>query len=413
MNTPVSTTVNRKWAEGNTSRVPYWVYSDPAVYRREMDRIFYGPHWSYVGLEAEIPEAGDFKTTWIGEKPLILTRSKDRDVNVVENRCAHRGVRFCQRKRGNASEFVCPYHQWMYDLKGNLMGVPFRRGVRKQGGMPKDFDPLDHGLRRLRVESHGGAIWATFSDTAPPFRDYLGPRMLKHYQRVYSGRPLRVLGYNRQRIPGNWKLMMENIKDPYHAGLLHVFFVTFGLFRADQKSAVEMDDLGRHGILISRKGEQTENDVTSGMRNFDDQLVLEDQRILDYSHEWEGEDTVGMITVFPSVILQQQVNSLSTRQIIPRGPGEMDFVWTHFGYADDDDAMHQRRLDQANLFGPAGLVSADDGEVVEFSQDGLGVFDDAETLVEMGGREIGNTDHMVTETAIRGMYAYYRKVMGL
>lgn len=413
MNIPVPTAVHRNWAEGNTSRVPYWIYSDPAVYRREMDRIFYGPHWSYVGLEAEIPEAGDFKTTWIGEKPLILTRSKDDDINVVENRCAHRGVRFCQRKRGNASEFVCPYHQWMYDLKGNLMGVPFRRGVRKQGGMPKDFDPLNHGLRRLRVESHGGAIWATFSDTAPSFTDYLGPRMLRHYQRVYSGRPLQVLGYNRQRIPGNWKLMMENIKDPYHAGLLHVFFVTFGLFRADQKSAVEMDDLGRHGILISRKGEQTENDVTSTMRNFDDQLVLEDKRILDYRHEWEGEDTVGMITVFPSVILQQQVNSLSTRQIIPRGPGEMDFVWTHFGYADDDEAMHQRRLDQANLFGPAGLVSADDGEVVEFSQDGLGVFDDAETLVEMGGREIGNTDHMVTETAIRGMYAYYREVMEL
>ena len=413
MNIPVSPSPLRKWTDGSSSRVPYWVYSDPEIYQRELRRIFYGPHWSYVGLEAEIPESGDFKTSWIGEKPLIVTRSEDGEISVVENRCAHRGVRFCRQKRGKTKEFVCPYHQWMYDLKGNLMGVPFRRGVRKQGGMPKSFDPKEHGLRRLRVESHGGAIWATFSEDTPDFASYLGPRMLKHYQRVYNGRPLRVLGYNRQRIPANWKLMMENIKDPYHAGLLHVFFVTFGLFRADQKSAVEMDDEGKHGILISRKGEQTQNDVTSTMRNFDDQLVLEDDRILDYQHEWEGEDTVGMITVFPSVILQQQVNSLSTRQIIPRGPGEMDFVWTHFGYADDDEAMHERRLNQANLFGPAGLVSADDGEVVEFSQDGLGVFDDAETLVEMGGHEIGNTDHMVTETAIRGMYAYYRKVMDL
>jgi len=90
----------------------------------------------------------------------------------------------------------------------------------------------------------------------------------------------------------------------------------------------------------------------------------------------------------------------------------MDFVWTHFGYADDDDEMHQRRLNQANLFGPAGLVSADDGEVVAFSQDGLGAFDNAEAVVEMGGHDTGNTDHMVTETAIRAMYEYYREVMG-
>ncbi len=416
MNVPFKDNLIRKWpslGEGaDPSRIPYWVYSDPSVYQMELEKIFYGPHWCYVGLEAEIPEVGDYRTTWIGEKPLILIRSEVDEISVVENRCAHRGVRFCRQKGGNTREFVCPYHQWMYDLKGNLVGVPFRRGVRKQGGMPKDFDTKNHGLNRLRVEAVNGAIWATFSEETPAFRDYLGPRMFAHYERVYSGRPLKVLGYNRQRIPANWKLMMENIKDPYHAGLLHVFFVTFGLFRADQKSAVEMDDTGKHGILISRKGEQSKNDVTSSMRNFDSDLSLQDPSILDYQHEWPGEDTVGMITVFPSVILQQQVNSLSTRQIVPKGTGEMDFIWTHFGYADDDEEMLDRRLRQANMFGPAGLVSADDGEVVEFSQDGLGVFDDAQAVVQMGGHDIENTDHMVTETAIRGMYQYYREIMG-
>ena len=70
------------------------------------------------------------------------------------------------------------------------------------------------------------------------------------------GGPLRLLGYMRQRIPSNWKLMFENIKDPYHASLMHVFLVTFGLFRADQPSAVYMDATGRHACLISRRGEQ-------------------------------------------------------------------------------------------------------------------------------------------------------------
>ena len=257
-----------------------------------------------------------------------------------------------------------------------------------------------------------GLVWATFSEETPPFREYLGERFWKHYTRVYSGRELQVLGYNRQHIPGNWKLMMENIKDPYHASLLHVFFVTFGLFRADQKSAVDIDDTGRHGILISRKGEQVKNEVTSDMRNFQSELKLADPRILDVVQEFPGEETVGMITVFPSVILQQQVNSLTTRQIVPKGPGGFDFHWTHWCYANDTPEMKVRRTRQANLFGPAGFVSADDGEIIEMSQQGFQNAPDSSALVMMGGREIAPTDHMVTETAIRGMYKYWREVMG-
>ena len=124
--------------------------------------------------------------------------------------------------------------------------------------------------------------------------------------------------------------------------------------------------------------------------------------------------TVSMITLFPSLIIQQQVNSLSTRHIVPRGQGEFDFVWTHFGFADDTLEMTQRRLRQANLFGPAGFVSADDGEVIEFSQDGFKQAGDAgSTLCELGGTGTEGTEHMVTETLIRSMYAYWRKVMAI
>ena len=409
---PIQPLPARIWPEDGDGRVPYWVYTDPEVYAAELERIWYGPHWLYVGLEAEIPEIGNFKTTTLGERPVIMTRSGPDEVNVVENRCAHRGAKFCQARFGHAKELLCPYHQWMYSLKGELQAVPFRRGVRKQGGMPPDFDLKAHSLNRLRVEVVNGVVWATFSAATPPFREYLGERFWKHYTRVYSGRKLEVLGYNRQHIPGNWKLMQENIKDPYHAGLLHVFFVTFGLFRADQKSAVEMDDTGRHGILISRKGEQVANDVTAGMANFKSDLTLADPRILDVVQEFPGDETVGMITVFPSVVLQQQVNSLTTRQIIPTGAGGFDFVWTHFCFADDTPEMRLRRTRQANLFGPAGFVSLDDGEVIEFCQQGLAASDEEGALVTMGGREIANTDHMVTETAIRGMYRYWRGVMG-
>lgn len=410
---PAATDGARHWPPGEVSRIPYWLYSDPEVYRRELERIFYGPHWCYVALDAEIPNPGDFKRSVVGERQVIVTRLEDGSVAVVENRCAHRGVRFCQREHGTATEFVCPYHQWVYAPTGELMGVPFRRGVKGQGGMPADFDPKAHGLRRLEVARRNGLVFASFDPAVPSFEDYLGPLMLQYYDRTYDGRPLKLLGYSRQRIPANWKLMMENIKDPYHAGLLHVFFVTFGLFRADQKSAVEMDPAGRHGVLVSRKGDKVRNDVTQDMRQFQENLQLQDPRILDVVHEWPGEATVVMQTLFPSVILQQQVNSMSTRHIRPRGPGCFDFVWTHFGYADDDEEMTRRRLRQANLFGPAGYVSADDGEVIEMSQQGIATAPDGRAVVEMGGRDTANADHMVTETAIRAMYRYYREVMGL
>jgi salicylate 5-hydroxylase large subunit len=93
-----------------------------------------------------------------------------------------------------------------------------------------------------------------------------------------------------------------------------------------------------------------------------------------------------LLTIFPSVIIQQQVNSVSTRHIQPNGNGSFDFVWTHFGFQDDsEEEMARRRLIQANLFGPAGFVSADDGEVIELSQKGFEQNPKHRALVQLGG----------------------------
>jgi salicylate 5-hydroxylase large subunit len=100
-------------------------------------------------------------------------------LNVVENVCAHRGMRFCRERHGNRKEFVCPYHQWNYTLKGDLQGVPFRRGVKQDGqvhgGMPADFKTADHGLTKLKVATRGGVVFASFDPDVEPFEDYLGP----------------------------------------------------------------------------------------------------------------------------------------------------------------------------------------------------------------------------------------------
>jgi salicylate 5-hydroxylase large subunit len=405
-----------RWEGDGTHRIPFLAYTSEPLYQRELERFFYKKHWCYVGLEAEIPSAGDFKRTAIGERSVLMVRGTDGVISVIENVCAHRGMRFCRDRNGNRSEFVCPYHQWRYTLKGDLQGVPFRRGVKQDGqvlgGMPRDFDLANHGLTKLRVAVRGGVVFASFDHEVESFEDYLGPVILEYFDRLFNGRKLRILGYNRQRIPGNWKLMQENIKDPYHPGLLHTWFVTFGLWRADNKSQLKMDAHHRHAAMISTRGTGGKSEHVTAVASFKESMQLNDPGFLDIVPEpWWGGPTAVMTTIFPSVILQQQVNSVSTRQIEPVGHDKFDFVWTHFAFEDDNEEMIQRRLRQANLFGPAGFVSADDGEVIEFSQQSFESKPFHRALAELGGHDVANAEHMVTETLIRGMYRYWREVM--
>jgi salicylate 5-hydroxylase large subunit len=166
--------------------------------------------------------------------------------------------------------------------------------------------------------------------------------------------------------------------------------------------------------MVSSRNAGGESEATKNVSSFRAGMTLNDDRMLDVAPEpWWNGPTVVMLTLFPNLIVQQQVNSLSTRQIIPRGADGFDFVWTHFGFADDTPEMTRRRLRQANLFGPAGFVSADDVEVIEFSQQGFEQDPDSDTYAELGGIDVADTEHMVTETLIRGMYGYYRGVMGL
>lgn len=404
---------SREWPDDGCSRVPNWVYTDPDIFARERDRIFGANDWLYTCLEAEIPNPGDFRRSQLGSREVVAVRGADGAVNVLVNRCAHRSMQVCTANRGTLKELVCPYHQWTYDLAGNLLGVPFRRGYRGQGGMPDDFRQEEHGLQRLAVTARNGVVFASFGAPNETLETYLGDRMLGYFDRVFNGRELRVLGYMRQRIPSNWKLMFENIKDPYHASLLHVFLVTFGLFRLDQQSSVEMDETGRHAVLVSRRGAQEANEATAQMRAFKADFTLRDPRLLDPVREFPGDATVVLQTLWPNLIIQQQSNTLAMRQIVPIDAHSFDLAWTFFGYADDTQEMRQRRLRQANLMGPAGLVSLDDSEAMQLSQAGIDGNDDANCLVEMGGRAVVNEPHMVTETAIRGFYQHYRSVMDL
>jgi len=404
--------LRQAWPTGGAARVPSWIFSDQGVYDRERALLFRGKTWNYVALSCEIAKPGDFKRNWIGDLPVVVARARDGSANVFVNRCAHRGVMFCQKPRGNAAEFMCPYHQWTYDLKGELIGLPFRRGFQHKGGMPADFDLKAHALERLKVTERNGAIFASFAPDIEPFEDYLGPKMISYFDRVFNGRPLKLLGYMRQEIPANWKLYFDNQKDPYHATLLHYFLISFGLFRATEPSRVRFDDQGRHSCLISQRGGKVSTGAEEIKHNKPD-LTLQGSEMLQPEREFTGDDTVVIQTIWPAVIVQQQSNTLATRHIIPRGPGAYELSWTFFGYADEPAALTEKRVMQANLMGPAGFVSIDDSEVVAFAQQGLAPYPDSVGVVEMDGKTPNEADTLVSEGAVRAFYGHYRAVMGL
>jgi len=402
------------WPAEGLSRIPDWVYTDQGVYEREVERIFHGRTWNYVALEAELPQPGCFVRSAVGPTPVVVARAEDGSINVFENRCSHRAAEFCRSLRGQTKEFVCPYHQWSYDLKGNLQGVPFRRGVNKKGGMPADFKPQDHNPRKLAVTTRRGVVFASYCHDMEPLEDYLGPEILAEFDATFDGRPLKILGYYRNTLPGNWKLYHENLKDPYHATLLHTFLVTFGLLVAGNKSSMLCDATGRHGVMASAKGGEVKAEDQKEMRAFRAGMTLQEPGIMNFVEEFDSPWSVTMQTIWPNLIVQREMNTLGVRHIVPEGPNQFTMIWTMFGFEGDSEEMTRHRLRQGNLMGPSGFLGLEDNEAIKFVQDGMIRSRGGEHLVALDPQTpTGTSDTLISEAAIRAMYQHWREVMEL
>ncbi|MEQ1889019.1 MAG: aromatic ring-hydroxylating dioxygenase subunit alpha [Alphaproteobacteria bacterium] len=398
--------------------VDFRYYRDPEIFETEQRRIFSGPVWCYLGLEVEIPEAGDFISTHMGTVPVVLTRGKADALHGWVNRCAHKGATVCRAARGNARDgsFVCVYHQWAYDAEGNLAGAPFQRGIKGKGGYSAGFDKAAHGLQKVRVSAIAGMVFGTLGNDAPPLESFLGDVMCANIRRVMY-RPIRVLGYARQMMAGNWKLYSENSRDSYHGGLLHLFYPTFGIYRPGQESKGETDATGFHNLFSGFKANQTveyKNYSAEANREMAGAATLQDMRVIQFRPENPDNITLCIQSLFPSVVLQQIQNTLATRQVLPRAVDKTELIWTYFGYADDDAEMIRHRLRNMNLVGPAGFISMEDGEAVELCQTGAAASHDQQTFIAMGGgaevaREFGPIG--MDENGVRGFWKGYFSLM--
>jgi phenylpropionate dioxygenase-like ring-hydroxylating dioxygenase large terminal subunit len=398
------------WPADVHSQVPYWLFQQKDVLDREQQRIFEGPVWNYLALEAELPNGGDFKTTVVGRMPVVVTRDADGEIYAFENRCAHRGALICLEDFGNAREHTCVYHAWRYDVQGNLRGVAFEQGVQGKGGMPSGFCKEKLGPRKLRTTVYCGLVFGSLHEDVPPIEEYLGDDVAGRLERVLC-KPAEIIGRFTQALPNNWKLYAENVRDTYHASLLHTFFTTFGITRLTQEGGVLISEDGGHhaSATYSRVVEGAESAYSQqAIRSENAELQITDLSMLKSVDEFGDGIVLQILSVFPGFVLQQIHNCIAIRQIVPTGAETTDLHWTYLGFADDTPELREMRLKQSNLVGPAGFVSMEDGAVGGFVQRGIAAASGAGSVIELGGHDTQSQDFRATEASIRGFWRAYR-----
>jgi anthranilate 1,2-dioxygenase large subunit len=403
-----------EWPGEGPTRVPFRVFSDPEIYRLEQEKIFRGPIWHFLCLELEIANPCDFKTGVIGETPIVITRDEHGEVHAMVNRCAHKGALVCLQERGNRAGLSCIYHAWSYHLDGSLKGVAFRDGIRGKGGMPEDFDPSKHRLQPLRVAVFAGLVFGTFHDDTPPIEEFVGGIVGESMKRNLD-RPLKLIGYHSQMIHNNWKLYAENVRDSYHATLLHTFYTTFKINRLDMDGGIILGEKPWHHLSFAKRAtfEADAEYDSAEVHSAQYESRLQGPEMLDAFEEFDDGITHSIQTIFPTIAIQFTLNSLAVRHFVPRGVDKTELFWMYLGYPEDDDDGMRMRTQQGNLTGAAGLVSLEDGCINEFVQRGTRGSGDVSAFLEMGGRDVESSEgSRATEVAVRGFWQGYREIMG-
>ncbi len=200
----------------SSRHLPGEVYSSPEIYAMEKEKIFM-KDWLSVGREEEIPNIGDYFTMKVMNESIVVARPIAETVVAYMNQCLHRGVEVAAGK-GNAKEFSCPYHAWLYDVGGNLILAP---------GMKASEVPLKNcSMRQLKVVVWRGWIFVNFSDNPVPFEEFIAP-----YEKSlwwFKTEECKLADKVIIDVKCNWKFLVENLIDIYHVGVIHKS--TFGGF---------------------------------------------------------------------------------------------------------------------------------------------------------------------------------------
>jgi phenylpropionate dioxygenase-like ring-hydroxylating dioxygenase large terminal subunit len=248
----------RKTVRPEVGEIPLFVYSDPAVYELEKERLF-GRTWLFVGHTSEVPNPGSFVTRTMGEESVIVGRGDDTVVRVFLNACRHRGMKLACEDFGETNMWRCQYHGFAYgskgDFMGTLMGAPFER-VAYPGGL----DRAALHLVEARTETYKGLIFATWNKSAPPLEEFLGN--VRWYLDLMVGRAeMEVVGVpERWVVPCNWRLPSENFTaDAYHTATAHSFLSRLDMVKGADfgRDGYHVDPGGGHGLGVGVHQDET------------------------------------------------------------------------------------------------------------------------------------------------------------
>lgn len=402
-------------------RVHKALYSDPEIFEAELDKVF-NNNWVFVGHESEVPEAGSFKTAFIGRQPIIMSRDRKMNIHVLQNRCRHRGATVCEGRKGKTRAFTCPYHGWGYGLDGSLRALP--KPEEYDGVINKDEMPLES----LRWESWRGMVFATFNPDIMPLEEFLGgaKKWIDLFMKQGGGYPVKVLGEHRFNFPGNWKIQLENTTDAYHFPIVHKSFVsslddaTADIFDfLDGEGFVE--DLGNgHSVMVmipqlvdleadlDQPIPERFNELAQALR---DEGKSEDEvkKLVRAAH-----GTGFNLNLFPNV----SCSMAFFRVLRPVSVNETEIQHVALGGEGAPEAFNRKRMRLHEHFqGPMGFGTPDDGEAWERVQKGSMAGNDGWILVNRGMTRLrtsvdGNPQGAVcSETGMRGAYRQYKKVM--
>ena len=322
------------------SALPKDIFHREDIFRAELDLIFQGPAWHLLGHLAEMPNRGDFKTITIGQSPLLILRGEDDRARVFLNSCPHRGTMLQTASRGHVAEVECPYHRWLFDTRGALLAAPGSENF------PSTFCKTDYGLSELQSEVLHGAIFATFSGAAPPLLEFLGPAADAFAKALGGDGRVTLLGYQKVVYRANWKECSDN--EGYHAPLLHR---AFRLLRWQG---------GKGTQLVSDYGHKV---IEAELKEAPNSSFLDDPSLVQCKDTRFPPRSV-VIQLFPLNQMIKHLDVINMRCAFPRSAHETEFHYAYFAHVDDDVEMARHRLRQAaNLLGPSGCISLEDGAV--------------------------------------------------
>lgn len=351
---------------GTVERRIFW---DRDIYQVELERIF-ARSWLFVAHESQVPNAGDFLTTYMGEDSVIVARGDAGEINVFLNSCPHRGNRVCFADSGQSRSFTCNYHGWAFGLNGDLKKMP-KMGLYKDSN---GFQMSDWGLKRARVESFCGLVFANFDETAPTLAEYLGD-FGWYLQAVLDpeegGTEFLPGGATRSVINCNWKFPADNfVGDIYHALWTHLGGAEPTLAR---HGGVIVDNERSYQVSVNGHGWEFNdsfygNAATMGdkelMRYMKSRREAITARLGEFRANMWG--AVSSATVFPNFSFLPGYFTFRTFQ--PKGPEQTEIhAWTLVPKTMPEEIKDRFRRGSMRTFSPSGILEMDDGENWEHS----------------------------------------------